>query len=155
MDVSLSKLRETARDRGAGHAASTGSQGSKHGLVSEQRSRYVSPRGRWAPWTTGGEGCGVGWGAQEGGDTSVMCSRLSHSHAWQSPTQVSCNLKQLVTQSCHLTLCDPMDYSLPDSSVHGILQARGEWVATAFSRGSPQPREQTWVSCTAGRCFTI
>ena len=29
----------------------------------------------------------------------------------------------LVMQSC-LTLCDPMDYSPPDSSVHGILQAR-------------------------------
>ena len=29
----------------------------------------------------------------------------------------------LVTHSC-LTLCDPMDCSLPGSSVHGILQAR-------------------------------
>ena len=33
-----------------------------------------------------------------------------------------------------LTLSDPMDYSLPGSSVHGILQARAlEWGATAFS----------------------
>ena len=41
----------------------------------------------------------------------------------------------LVTQSC-LTLCDPMDCSLPGSSVHGILQARIlEWVAILFSRG--------------------
>ena len=31
--------------------------------------------------------------------------------------------KVLVIQSC-LTLCDPMNYSLPVSSVHGILQAR-------------------------------
>ena len=32
------------------------------------------------------------------------------------------------------TLCDPMDYSLPGSSVHGIFQARVlEWVAIAFS----------------------
>ena len=38
-----------------------------------------------------------------------------------------------VAQSC-LTLCDPMDCSLPSSSVHGILQARAlEWVAIAFS----------------------
>ena len=38
-----------------------------------------------------------------------------------------------VTQSC-LTLSDPMDCSLPGSSVHGIFQARVlEWVATAFS----------------------
>ena len=32
-------------------------------------------------------------------------------------------VKVLVTQSC-LTLCDPMDYSPPGSSVHGMLQAR-------------------------------
>ena len=38
-----------------------------------------------------------------------------------------------VAQSC-LTLCDPMDCSLPDSSTHGIFQARVlEWVAIAFS----------------------
>ena len=36
-------------------------------------------------------------------------------------------------QSCP-TLCDPMDCSLPGSSVHGILQARVlEWVAISFS----------------------
>ena len=41
-----------------------------------------------------------------------------------------------VPQSCP-TLCDPMDYSLPGSSVHGIFQARVlEWVAISFSRGS-------------------
>ena len=35
-----------------------------------------------------------------------------------------------------LTLCDPMDYSLPDSSVHGISQARiPAWVAMLSSRG--------------------
>ena len=39
-----------------------------------------------------------------------------------------------VTQSC-LTLCNPMDCSLPGSSVHGIFQARIlEWVAISFSR---------------------
>ena len=42
----------------------------------------------------------------------------------------------LLTQSCP-TLCNVMDYSLPGSSVHGILQARIlEWVAISFSRGS-------------------
>ena len=49
----------------------------------------------------------------------------------------------LVTQSCW-TLCDPMDCSPPDSSVHGILQARIlAWVAVPFSRGSSQPRDWT------------
>ena len=41
-----------------------------------------------------------------------------------------------VAQSC-LTLCDPMDCSLPGSSVHGIFQAIVlEWIAISFSRGS-------------------
>ena len=57
----------------------------------------------------------------------------------------------LVTQS-YLTLCNPMDSSPPSSSVHRILQARIlGWVALPFSRGSSQPRHQTWVSCIAGR----
>ena len=44
--------------------------------------------------------------------------------------------KSEVAQSC-LTLCDPMDCSLPGSSVYGIFQARVlEWVAISFSRGS-------------------
>ena len=48
----------------------------------------------------------------------------------------------------------PMDCSLPGSSILGILQARIlEWVAMPSSRGSPQPRAQTQVSHTAGRCF--
>ena len=78
-----------------------------------------------------------------------------------------------VTQSC-MTPCDLMDCSPPDSSVHGILQARIlEWVAISFSRGSswPEdwaisfsrgsswPEDWTWifyVSCryVAGRFFT-
>ena len=42
----------------------------------------------------------------------------------------------VVVKSC-LTLCDRVDYSPPDSSVHGISQARAlEWVAISFSRGS-------------------
>ena len=60
-----------------------------------------------------------------------------------------------VTQSCP-TLCDPMDCSLPGSCVHGIFHARVlEWVAISFSRIFSQPRDQTWVSRIAGRCFTI
>ena len=58
-------------------------------------------------------------------------------------------VKVKVTQLC-LTLCDPMD-----CTVHGILQARIlEWVAVPFSRGSPEPRNQSRVSCIAGGFFT-
>ena len=67
------------------------------------------------------------------------------SRPWDAPgknTGVGCHFllqcmrvksKSQVAQSC-LTLCDPMDCSLPGSSVHGIFQARVlEWVAIAFS----------------------
>ena len=55
-----------------------------------------------------------------------------------------------------LTLHDPMDYSPPGSSVHGILQARIlEWVAIPFSRGSSQPRDGTQVSYIASGFFII
>ena len=44
-------------------------------------------------------------------------------------------------------LCDPIDCSLPSSSVHAISQARIlEWVAISFSRGSSRPSDQTRVS---------
>ena len=58
-----------------------------------------------------------------------------------------------VAQSC-LTLCGPMDYSLPDFSICGVFQARvPEWVAISFSRGSSWPRDRTQVSRIVGRCF--
>ena len=60
-----------------------------------------------------------------------------------------------VAQSCP-TLCDPMDCSLPRSSVDGIFQARVlEWGAISFSRGSFWPRDQTQVLRTVGRRFTV
>ena len=63
-------------------------------------------------------------------------------------------LKVLVAPSC-LTLCDPMDYSPPGSSVRGILQARIlEQVAIPFRRESSRTRGQTQVSCIADRFFT-
>ena len=58
----------------------------------------------------------------------------------------------LVTKSC-LTLCNPMDYSPPGSSVHGISQARTlEWVAISSFRGSS--KDQTHFSCLAVGCST-
>ena len=66
-----------------------------------------------------------------------------------------CKVKVLVAQACP-TLCDPMDCSLPGSSVHGILQARRlEWVAIPFTRGFSQPRDWTQVSWVAGSFFTV
>ena len=47
-----------------------------------------------------------------------------------------------------------MDCSPPDSSVHGIFQARVlDWVAISFFRGSSWPRDRSQVSCIVGRCL--
>ena len=49
------------------------------------------------------------------------------------------SVEVLVVRSC-LTLCNPMDYSPPGSSVHGVLQASTlEWVAMPFSGDLPNP----------------
>ena len=76
--------------------------------------------------------------------TSVVSDSV-RPHPWDSPgknTGVGCHFllqrikeksESEVAQSC-LTLLDPMDCSLPGSSVHGIFQARVlEWGAIAFS----------------------
>ena len=68
-----------------------------------------------------------------------------------SPIAASCSLCESEHDS-HSVISNSlwaMDYNLPGSSVHGILQERIlECVAIPFSRGSPQPRDQTQVSCT-------
>jgi len=54
------------------------------------------------------------------------------------------------------TLCNPMDCSLPGSSIHGIFQARIlEWIAISFSRRCFWPRDWTRVSHIVGRRFTV
>ena len=69
---------------------------------------------------------------------------MCHSAFNHSPLAGHVRVKLL--QSC-LTLCDPKDYSLPGSCVHGILPARIlEWVAVPSYRGSSQPRDQTCIS---------
>ena len=65
-----------------------------------------------------------------------MQLKLTHTH--KSPIVVVKSLR------C-LTLCDPMDYSLLGSSVHGISQARIlEWGAISFSRHKP-PEDLIWM----------
>ena len=62
-----------------------------------------------------------------------------------------CARMHSVAQSC-LILSDPMDCSLPGSSVHGILQVRIlEWVTISSSRESSWLRDQIRISCTS--CF--
>ena len=70
-----------------------------------------------------------------------------------SETFVSCEWSIEITQMCNQLLshvqlfCEPLDYSLPGFSVHGIFQARIlKWVAISFSRGSFLPWDWTHVS---------
>ena len=84
-----------------------------------------------------------------------MLSRLRRGRLSRPLQEESSIVVALVAQS-YPTLWHPMDCSPPGSSVHGILQARIlEWVAIPFSRGSSRPRDGTWVSCIAGRFFTV
>ena len=56
-------------------------------------------------------------------------------------------------QSC-VTLCDPLDFGPPGSSVRGILQARRlEWVAISSSRGSSLPGIEPTSSALASAFF--
>ena len=63
----------------------------------------------------------------------------------------NCIRQVCVCARSYPSLCDPMDYILLGSSVHGIFQARIlEWITISFSGGSSWPRNQTrvsWVSC--------
>ena len=98
---------------------------------------------------------------------SLSCVRLfttPWTAAYQAPLSIGFSRQEYfttsapekeseVTQSC-LTFCDPMNYSLPGSSLHGIFQARVlEWVVISSSRRSSWPRDRTWVSSIVGRYF--
>ena len=75
---------------------------------------------------------------------------------WQLTSVYPQSILCLVAQLYVRPFGDPMDWSPPGSSVHEILQARIlEWVAIPFSSAFSRPKEWTWVSCTAGRFFTV
>ena len=108
-------------------------------------------------------------------DSGALCLYVFPQETFPSYTaQVNCELSKHFSSPLHT------DYTLPDSFLnsvfpqskseshldcvqlfevlctmaHGILQARIlEWVDFPFSRGSSQPRDQTWVSSIAGRLF--
>ena len=66
----------------------------------------------------------------------ALTSNAEEAEAEQFSEDLQDLLESEVAQLCP-TLCNPMVWSLPGSSVHGIVQARTlEWVAISFSRGS-------------------
>ena len=110
----------------------------------------TSSKGLWLlpPWSFLPPTCTVclWWGKPA---VTVMSTQLLY------PTLVN-NPRRKVKSLSRVQLCNPMDCSLPGSSVHGIFQAVVlEWIAISFSRGLSQPRDQTQVSRIAGRFFTV
>ena len=80
-------------------------------------------------------------------NSPTIITKVQSNKMIQSPTR---SLMCACTLSCP-TLCNPMDYSPPGSSLYGILQARTlEWVAMPSYKGSSWPKDRTQVSCTAG-----
>ena len=78
-----------------------------------------------------------------------------NTHCYQDNVNMKSESESEVAQSCP-TLCDPMDFSLPGSSLHGTFQARVlEWVTISFSRGSSRPRDRTLVFSIAGTRFNV
>ena len=92
---------------------------------------------------------------QHAGDTGTRVSHDSHTpavpllktgrmvlkvHLTVPGLETSHTLHYVLSRLSYLTLCNPMDCSLPGSPVHGILQARIlEWVVMPFSRDLPDP----------------
>ena len=84
----------------------------------------------------------------------ALASKLPHkvAHFCSFLSRASQKVKETEVAQLCLTLCNPLDCSLPGSSFHGIFQARIlEWVAISFSRGSSRPRGWIRVSHTVGR----
>ena len=126
------------------------------------------------PWDSPGKNTGVGCHfllqcMKVKRESEVAPSRLTLATPWTSAYQAPLSMgfsrqeywsgvplpspvheREKWEWSCSVmpTLSDPMDFSLPGSSVHGICQAKIlEWVAISFSRESSWPRDWTHVSC--------
>ena len=115
----------------------------------------------YSPWNSQGQNTEVGshyllqgtfptWGSNP--DLShwrqILC-HLSHQGNTVIPQYRMCVCAQSLSRV--RLFCNPMDYSLPGFSVHGILQARIlEWVAISSSRASSPSRDPiflSYVSC--------
>ena len=116
----------------------------------------LGSHGLYSPWNSPGQNTGVGSLSLLQGIFPTQGWNPGFPHCRRILYQLSHKgSKVKVAQSC-LTLCNPMDCSLPGSSVHEILQARIlEWVAIPFSGRSSQPTNQTQVSHIAGGFFTV
>ena len=109
--------------------------------------KAVAPHSHTLAWRIPGKG-------EPGGLPSMGSHRVRHNWSDLAAAAAAMHIHGQSSPSCP-TLCNPMNYSPPSYSVHGILQARIlQWVAMPSSRGSSRPKDWIWVSCIAGRFFT-
>ena len=115
-----------------------------HGGCSERQGLMTVEEEGLAGGSGGGPGSRRLWGEgskyDRKGQACWTMTYITPLDAHSFPEKVK--LTVLVAELCP-TFCDPTNCSLPGSSVPGILQAILRWVASPFSRGSSQPRNQT------------
>ena len=114
----------------------------------------------YSPWDFPGKNTGMGchfllqriFPTKESNLGLLHCRRILYQLSYKGSPE-ALKVKSEVAQSCP-TLCNPVDCSLPCSSVQGIFQARVlEWVAISFSTGSSPPRDRTQVSCIVSKAL--
>ena len=86
----------------------------------------------------------------------TVAQQLFFSTNESSHVHLTSTVQHEVKSLSRVRLSDPMDCSLPGSSVHRIFQATVlEWIAISFSRRSSRPRDRTGVSRIVDRRFTV
>ena len=121
---------------------------------------------KWSSNPTPGHLCGQNYNSERYRPLYAYSCTLTTAKTWKQPNahgkMSGKRIGGIYTRQCCCLaaksiqiLLQTHGLSLPGSSVHGTSQARIlEGVAISFSRGSSQPRDQTPVSCLAGRFFT-
>ena len=99
-------------------------------------------------------GGSVNWSSTMKNSMELPLKTKNRASIWPCNPTPGHESESKVTQLC-LTLCDPMDCSLPSSSIHGIFQARVlEWVAISFFI-CPE-KNMIWKdTCTPVHCSTV
>ena len=118
--------------------------------------RWDFPWMTYHPWILKGIVCEVSWMELNDPENSLKLLHSESQNRWVSEVYGNYLTSGMPWEVSEFSLVRILCCSSPGSSVHGILQARIlEWVAISLFRGSSWPRDQTQVSCTAGRLFNV